>query len=154
MSTPYLSDSSSLVTVLAVSPSLADHASLQAIFTHSRWRLYQVGSCAEAVSFLRARPIPVVIGDAGLPDGTWRDLLREVASLPDPPRLIVTSDLADDRLWAEALNLGAYDVLAKPFRAPEVFRTVSLAWRQWKDSFGTIPANFDNRRVMTAAAGY
>jgi DNA-binding response OmpR family regulator len=68
--------------------------------------------------------------------------------------LIVTSDLADDRLWAEALNLGAYDVLAKPFRAAEVFRTVSLAWRQWKDSFGNIPAKHDNRRVLTATAGY
>src|SRR5260370_8435734 len=109
MSNPYLSDSSSLVTVLAVSPSLADHASLQAIFAHSRWRLYQVGSCAEAVSFLRARPLPVVIGEASLPDGTWQDLLREGASLPNPPRLIVTSTLADDRLWPEALNLTSYN---------------------------------------------
>jgi CheY-like chemotaxis protein len=39
---------------------------------------------------------------------------------PDPPMLIVTSRLADDYLWAEALNLGAYDVLAKPFDASEV----------------------------------
>ena len=150
MSSSSLSDPSSPVTVLAVSPSPSDHAALQAIFAHSRWRLYQAGSCAEAVSFLRARPIPVVIGEANLPDGTWRDLLREGASLPDPPRLIVTSNLADDRLWAEALNLGAYDVLAKPFLSAEVFRTISLAWREWKDSFGTIPAKYDNRRVLTA----
>jgi DNA-binding response OmpR family regulator len=93
-----------------------------------------------------------VIGEASLPDGTWRDLLRECASFPAPPRLIVTSNLTDDRLWADALNLGAYDVLAKPFRAAEVFRIISLAWRQWKDSFGKVPAKYDNRRVMTAAA--
>jgi hypothetical protein len=31
-----------------------------------------------------------------------------------PPLLVVTSRLADDRLWWEALNLGGYNVLAKP----------------------------------------
>ena len=31
------------------------------------------------------------------------------------PLVIVASHLADDQLWAEALNLGAHDVLAKPF---------------------------------------
>ncbi len=121
------------VTVLAVSSSPTDRDSLRAIFAHSHWHLVEAGSCAEALSFLHAQPIPVVIGEAILPDGTWRDLLQKGSSLADPPRLIVTSDLADDRLWAEALNLGAHDVLAKPFRAAEVFRTISLAWRQWKD---------------------
>jgi len=36
----------------------------------------------------------------------------------------VTSRLADERLWAEALNLGAYDVLAKPFDSTEAMRVV------------------------------
>jgi DNA-binding NtrC family response regulator len=45
--------------------------------------------------------------------------------------LIVTSRLADDRLWAEALNLGAYDVIAKPFDASEVVRIAGLACAHW-----------------------
>jgi DNA-binding response OmpR family regulator len=45
--------------------------------------------------------------------------------------LIVTSRLADDRLWAEALNLGAYDVIAKPFEASEVVRIAGLACAHW-----------------------
>jgi DNA-binding response OmpR family regulator len=55
-------------------------------------------------------------------------LLEQLARLPDPPALVVTSRIADDSLWAEALNLGAYDVLAKPFDGAEVVRVVSLAW--------------------------
>ena len=43
--------------------------------------------------------------------------------------MIVTSRLADERLWAEALNLGAYDVLAKPFDRTEAMRVVAAAWR-------------------------
>jgi DNA-binding response OmpR family regulator len=52
----------------------------------------------------------------------------------------VTSRLADDRLWAEVLNIGGYDVLAKPFVPAEVFRTISLAWLNWKDMKGTAAA--------------
>ena len=45
----------------------------------------------------------------------------------------MSSRLADDRLWAEALNLGAWDVLAKPFEKSEVLRAVSTAWLDWKN---------------------
>jgi len=121
------------LTVLAVSLSHWDLGSLKAIFSHSRWRLYQATSYAEAISFLDLYFIPVVISEENLPDGTWRNLLAHDASLPNPRKLIVASHFADDRLWAEALNLGAYDVLAMPFRATEVFHSVSLAWRRWKD---------------------
>jgi DNA-binding response OmpR family regulator len=58
-------------------------------------------------------------------------MLEHISRLPDAPLLIVTSRLADERLWAEALNLGAYDVLAKPFDTAEVVRVVSLAWQHW-----------------------
>jgi DNA-binding response OmpR family regulator len=48
--------------------------------------------------------------------------------------LIVCSLLADDRLWAEVLNIGGYDVLMKPFLPIEVTRVVRMAARQvrWK----------------------
>jgi hypothetical protein len=42
--------------------------------------------------------------------------------------MIVTSRLADERLWAEVLNLGGYHLLAKPFDASEVVRVVGTAW--------------------------
>jgi FixJ family two-component response regulator len=54
-------------------------------------------------------------------------------ALPNAPSLIVVSKLADDRLWAEALNLGAWDVLAKPFNHIEVIRSVKSAWQHWRD---------------------
>jgi DNA-binding NtrC family response regulator len=128
-----LEPGSNMMTVLAVSSSPEDQAGLRAIFTHSRWRLCQVESLAEAISFLEAQPIAVVICDDNLRDGTFRDVLELTASRPNPFRLIVASHFVDNRLWAEALNLGAYDVLAIPFRAAEVFHCVSLAWRRWKD---------------------
>ena len=82
--------------------------------------------------------------------GTWRDMLERIGRLPQPPFLIVTSRLADGHLWAEALNLGAYDVLAKPFDRNEVVRIVSLAWLHWKDQCETSP---QAENMWMAAAG-
>ena len=63
----------------------------------------------------------------------WQELLQDVSELPPPrPRFVIASRLADDRLWSEALNLGAYNVLAKPFDSKEVFWVVSHAWLDWK----------------------
>jgi FixJ family two-component response regulator len=74
----------------------------------------------------------VVLCDEHLPDGSWRDLLAAMEPLHDPPVLIVSSHIADERLWSEVLNLGAFDLLAAPFDSREVLRVVSLAWRWWR----------------------
>ena len=63
-----------------------------------------------------------MVTERNLATGSWRDLLDNVFLLADPPFLIVTSRLADEYLWAEALNLGAYDLLPQPFYEPEVRR--------------------------------
>jgi len=122
-----------IVTVLSVSPTEADQFSLQEMFNHSKWQLCRTHSLGSALAFLQARKTPVVLCEADLLPGTWRDLFAQITGLPCSPTLIVTSRLADDRLWAEALNLGAWDVLTRPFDKNEVFRSVSVAWRHWKD---------------------
>ena len=120
-----------VVTVLSVSPTEEVHFSLQDIFSHSKWKLSKTHSLASAMAFLRTQKTPVVLCETDLLPGTWRDLLEQVTRAPNAPAVIVSSRLADDRLWAEALNLGAWDVLARPFVKSEVVRAVSAAWRHW-----------------------
>lgn len=124
-------NSTRTVTVLSVSPLAEDHFSLQAIFDHSKWQLYRADCLASAQAVMSRREIGVVICERNLEPGTWVDMLEEGRLLPNAPSLIVTSRLADDRLWAEALNLGAYDVLAKPFERMELVRSVISAWLHW-----------------------
>jgi len=76
-------------------------------------------------------------------------VLAETLKLPDPPLLIVASRLADEYLWAEALNPGAYDVLAKPFDAEEVIRVLRSAWFHK----GMRPENRNQTVMKMAAAG-
>jgi DNA-binding NtrC family response regulator len=68
-----------------------------------------------------------ILTEASLPDGKWLDALHLVRECPQSPQVVVTSPQADARLWAEALNLGVYDVLAQPFYEPEVRRILSNA---------------------------
>jgi DNA-binding NtrC family response regulator len=123
---------SSVVTVLSVSPLAEDYFSIQAVFDHSKWKLYNAESLASGLATMGRREIGVVICERDLAPGTWIDLLQVLQTLPNAPPLIVTSRLADERLWADALNLGAYDVLAKPFRREELVRSVSMAWLHWR----------------------
>ena len=54
-------------------------------------------------------------------------MLLATSSLASPPPVIVTARFANERLWAEVLNLNGYDVLTKPFDADEVMREITLA---------------------------
>ena len=140
-----MNDSSTIrrVHVLAVTPFDSDVQALSRIFSHTAWDLGSAPTLSRALDYLEVNPAPVILTDTALPDATWRDVLAACARMPHSPHLILAASNADDRLWAEALNFGAYDVLTKPFRSQEVFRTVGLAWRLWTEiSLGRACRNF------------
>jgi DNA-binding response OmpR family regulator len=120
--------------ILVVNPHKDDLLSLRGILP-SNWILYIAGDAVEAKQILGHTSVPVILCESELPDGNWKDLLVAVAGIQSPPLLIVTSRLADEFLWAEVLNLGGYDVLAKPFNSNEFIQVVSTAWRRWKDEW-------------------
>jgi DNA-binding NtrC family response regulator len=63
-----------------------------------------------------------MLTEAALPDGEWRDALRLAHECQLDGKVVVTDAQADGRFWAEALNLGVFDLLTQPFYAPEVRR--------------------------------
>ncbi len=129
------------VSVLSVEPAVGDQEGLRDIFLSSswpmcpgsRWKLSTSHGVQPALSVLHENSAALVLCESETTFGTWKEMLEATSILPDPPLLIVTSRLADDRLWAEALNLGAYDVLAKPYQRTEVIRVLSVAWLHWRN---------------------
>ena len=85
-------------------------------------KLEHVPSLQHARTRLRRQEYDVILTEAALPDGKWLDVLNLVRESPRETEVIVTDPQADARFWAEALNLGAYDLLAQPFYEPEVRR--------------------------------
>jgi DNA-binding NtrC family response regulator len=123
--------------VLLVNPRNEDHASLQSLFRGSRWKLQGAWTASDGLKAIRRNryEIPVVICERCLPDGDWKLLLAELDKAAVRPSLIVSSRVADVRLWAEVLNLGAFDLLlSPPFVPEEVLRVTESAWPAWNSA--------------------
>ena len=144
MSDPPASPAPGTITVLSLSPAENDHAVLEQTFKDSsltlypncRLKLQPSPTLASALAVLRSHRVPIVLCDRDAQPEAWREVLQASKSLPAPPCVIVTSRLADDRLWAELLHDGAFDLLAKPFDKSTVIRIVHSAWIHWQNRYG------------------
>jgi DNA-binding response OmpR family regulator len=121
------------LTILSISPFEEDHARLQAIIGRVS-KFVTAQSFSTAKRLLVSQNVFLVICERDSPPTTWIECLDYIQSLPTAPFLIVTSRLADERLWAEVLNLGGWDVLAKPFDDREVLRTVRSTLERYRYS--------------------
>jgi DNA-binding NtrC family response regulator len=115
-------------TALLISPEDQDHDILNALFQRNGWTLKSTDCLGPASALLHEMSISVVVTERDLPVGDWKDVLEATHSLRTVPLVIVISRFADDHLWAEALNLGVYDVLLKPLDESEVVRVLTSAW--------------------------
>ncbi len=145
---------SDMFQALLVSPLEDDLHALHELCPQMNWKLDLARSIAEARSrMVRLGPPPIIICERDLPDGNWKLLFHETETLPHPPRFVVCSRLADEYLWAEVLNLGGFDVLAKPFEAPEVNHVIEYACESWHRQWGRKPVRtFRSAACLNAVA--
>ena len=103
------------------------------VFRDAGWRLYHASDRKQALGCLEQKLVQVVLTNADLPGWPWKQALQDLQRMAPPPQLVVTSRTADEFLWAEVLNWGAYDVLVEPFCRDEVERVVASARRHFED---------------------
>ena len=113
--------------VLFVSPRREDATVLSHMLRSVSTSLHHVNDLQHARAIMQGEPYQVVLTEANLPDGNWRDVLELAQKTQPASEVIVTDASADARFWAEALNLGAYDLIAQPFATAEVQRILSNA---------------------------
>jgi DNA-binding NtrC family response regulator len=113
--------------VLLVSPYPQDAQLLAQMLDRVSLPLIHAPSLKEASGMLETGNFQVVLTEAILDDGTWLDVLQAARS--SGTELVVTHPWADAKLWAEAINMGAYDLLAQPFHETEVQRVLAGASR-------------------------
>jgi len=111
--------------VLFVSPHPQDASSLAQLLDDISLPLVHALGLKDAASKLETGNFQVVLTEATLEDGTWLDILQLARATNT--ELVVTHPWADARFWAEAINLGAYDLLAQPFFKGEVRRVLASA---------------------------
>lgn len=71
--------------------------------------------CAEARSMLAALdPVDLVLTDAALADGVWKDVIRLVRKLAADTPVIVMSRVVDMRLYLDTQDAGVADFIVPP----------------------------------------
>jgi DNA-binding NtrC family response regulator len=115
-------------TLLTVNSNVEDRLSLERILNPNGWTIQGANSIREATLLLKDRP-SLILCEKDLPDGSWKDIFREAQLLDYSAPVVVVSRSADERLWAEVLNLGGFDLLLRPFVRNEVEGVVSMACR-------------------------
>ena len=108
-----------------------DRSLIRDVFRKPGWRLFEARDRRQALRSLRRHPVEVVLAESGVPAWSWKKILEFLRRLAPPPLLVVTSRTADDYLWAEVLNFGAFDVLAQPLDRDEVERVIASARRHF-----------------------
>jgi DNA-binding response OmpR family regulator len=117
------------LTVLVMTMNESDRASLAFALESAPCKLRFAKDGFEVRSLMASKNIPVVIMDGDSPTPSWRELIEQSLSSGSvgQPRFIIISRQADDRMWAEVLNLGGHDLLRKPLDLGEVAWTVQTA---------------------------
>jgi DNA-binding NtrC family response regulator len=122
--------------IVFVSASAEDAHALREIVDGDRWLVVNVPDLTGAQAVIDKLHPRLVVCDTEIEGrGSWRDLLIAQGAYPSFA-LIVVSRLADEALWAEALNLGGSDVLNKPFAVEEVERVIGRGLQGVREGCG------------------
>ena len=90
-------------------------------------RVTTAESGAAALRLLGERSFDVVLSDLTMPGIDGMEVLRHAVELPDPPLVIMITAFATAETAVEAMRLGAYDYIAKPFKVDEIELVVDRA---------------------------
>lgn len=86
-----------------------------------------VGTGAEALALLRIGPFDLVLTDVRMPDIDGFDLTRSIKEQHPTTEVVMMTGYASIEAAVEAIRLGAYDYIAKPFDPDDVMLVVARA---------------------------
>lgn len=83
--------------------------------------------CAEALKALKADSFDLVVTDLKLPDGVGLDVLSKAKEIDPDTQVIMITAFGSAETAVEAMKLGAYDYIGKPFKVDRIQVTVRKA---------------------------
>ena len=113
-------------TVLVVDDEESVRQSMQRTL-RSSCRILEAPDAASALETLRRHAVDVVLLDMRLPDTPGIELLGPIRAMDDSIEVILVTAVREVRVAVEAMKLGAYDYLTKPFDVDELRTQVARA---------------------------
>ena len=84
-----------------------------------------VGSGQEALKTLQQKPINLILLDVNMPDMDGLTVLRKIKEQDEEIDVIMVSALNQARKAVDAIKLGAYDYITKPYEPEDILSTVN-----------------------------
>lgn len=110
--------------ILVVDDEENARTALSKILAREGFEVATAGNGLEALDFLRVNTVEIVITDINMPEMNGMVFLRELSkSYPDTSVIMITA-YGEVESYIEAMNLGAFEYINKPFRIDELKRTI------------------------------
>ena len=100
---------------------------LLSILEQSGMEVHVAGNLREAQQKLTDQSYDLVFADTELPGSSWQEVVETASASGKSCEVIVCTRCGDDRLWAEVLQCGAYDLIPEPYDEREVARIAQCA---------------------------
>jgi len=114
--------------ILVVDDESIIRENLERILKEENYAVSSVDNGTDALGILETTDMDVVLLDLNLPDLSGLDVLRKAKVLDPELMVIVITGYASVDSAVEALKLGAYDYIKKPFKADVIKLIVRLAF--------------------------
>src|SRR5438477_9678575 len=118
---------SDAIHVLVVDDDKNVRSLLVAVLSRSPFTVAEAASGGDAMALLAREGFDVALVDLQLPDHSGLDILRWARDADVDAELIVLTGHADVETAVEAMRLGAYDFITKPWKNPELLEVVAKA---------------------------
>ena len=115
-----------LLEILAVDDDPGVLKSLNVVFD-GVYKLHSAANAGECLAFLDSRDVPLLILDLGLPDMDGLELLKKSKEINPAMEIIVLTANTSLDSGVEAMRLGAYDYMVKPFDVDKLTLVVKNA---------------------------
>jgi DNA-binding NtrC family response regulator len=100
---------------------------LKEILTRREYRVDQAYDGQTAIHLLEAKPFDLVLSDKKMPGGGGLEVLKAAVASKHPPRVILMTAYGSVEGAVDAMRLGAFDYIMKPFDADQIEDLVERA---------------------------
>ncbi|ABK98068.1 sigma-54-dependent transcriptional regulator [Pelobacter propionicus] len=103
---------------------------LSKILTREGYEVASAGNGQEALTYLRARDVELVITDINMPEMNGMAFLRELNKIRPASNVIMITAYGEVESYIEAMNLGAFEYINKPVKIDELKRIIAKVFKK------------------------
>jgi DNA-binding NtrC family response regulator len=102
---------------------------LSKILTREGYDVASAGNGHEALTFLRARDVELIITDINMPEMNGMAFLRELNKIRPASNVIMITAYGEVESYIEAMNLGAFEYINKPVKIDELKKIIAKVFK-------------------------